>query len=175
MQRKDCFFLVIMVLFANFLFAQKIERERRIPRSDFPNLAQQYLVDSFSKEVNWRYYEETSKDGQTFEAKGRVKGYPHSVEFFPDGSLMDVEITISLSELPGNVRKKFERDLSETYQKYRFLRVQSQFSTVGTRFEIELKAKSEKKWHKYQYLIDDQGLILEREDILSKPIDFIFY
>ena len=174
-RRWDLLFLIFTVFVPSFLFAQKVERERRVPGSEFPAFAHQYLLDSFPGDVKWKFYEEISKDGRTYEAKGRVMGYPYSVEFFPDGSLMDVEKTIRLSELPSAVRADFERDLSDTYQKFRILRVQIQFSSMGTRFEIEVKTKSEKKWRKYQYLIDEEGFVLDREVMLSKPIDFIFY
>ncbi len=174
------------------LFAQdKIETERGVQASAVPSAARDWLHETYASTGRLHWYLEESSDGTSYEAKFRHHGAWHSVEFDETGALQDIEIKISLKDLPETVRQGLIVYLDTTYTKYRIRKIQQQLSgpppmvrmiiqnepaeEVTYRYEVEFYGKSDRSKALWEGLFDDQGQLLQRRKIVLRPTDNLNY
>lgn len=170
------FLAIIFCLFAGTPgIAQKIEVENRIRKETFPSDALQYLQDRYPDLRRVKYYREISADTVSFEAKFRLDRHLYSVEFFADGTLMDIEKKIRFRTLPEDARRKIEARWTEDFQKFRVIKCQEQTIGDRIRYEIEVRGKTEEDTEFYQYLFESDGAFVDREVIVQRPTDMTLY
>ncbi len=168
--------LVLIMLMATVSMGQKIELEERIPETDFPKMALEEVRQKFPQGRRVKFYREISQaDSLTFEAKLLSDGHWYSVEFYPDGTLVDIEKRVKFKSLPEAVREQIRKRWERDFRKSRVVKCQEQRSSEGIRYEIEMRGKDESGTDFYQYLFADDGTFLNREKIELRPSDMTLY
>lgn len=168
-------FLMPLVLFGGLAGAQKYEVERRVDVKEFPKSAIEYLQQTFPEKKKVKYFKETSQQGDSYEAKFQWEGQRYSVEFGPQGKLQDVEREVRYRGLPKAVRRKMETQWAKDFRKHRVDRTQEQ--TVGdrVRYEIIVRGRDTKGVNYFEYLFEEDGILVDRQQIVLPPNDIILY
>ncbi|HKK87245.1 MAG TPA: hypothetical protein VJ917_00260 [Saprospiraceae bacterium] len=164
-----------LLLFSFIGFGQKLEIEKRIRQDDFPVKAIQYLEENYGLEGKIKWYTEESGEQKSYEAKFSREQQLYSVEFYEDGSLMDVEIEISYEDIPAESRSLIEKKWDHDFRKSRVRRVQQQESELGRRYEIIVRGKKDKNTELYEYLFESDGQFVKSLMILARPDDLNLY
>ena len=176
--------------------SEKSEVEVGIRRSEMPESAVTLLSDWLAEARRIRYYRETDGDQVSYEIKLKRKGKAYSVEFYEDGSLMDIEQLIRFRDLPHDVQKSLNRYLSQTYDHYRITRLQKQYSAedadeddeevleeleegdeddLTIRYELVVDIRLGNEVGSYELLFDDEGELLQKRKIVRRSLDNILY
>ena len=174
---------------------KKKEVEISIDQEQMPESATASLSEWLSEAQRIRFYQETDGDQISYEAKLRRKGKSYSVEFYEDGSLMDIEQLISYALLPEEVRHAIGEYLTQTYDRHQVRRVQKQYSTedkdasdeetlkkvseedndLTVRYELVVEVRRDSEVGSYELLLDDQGNFLQERKIVRRSLDNILY
>ncbi len=190
--KKLLFTIFILIFFLNLVNAQtKYEKEYRINTEEVPQPALEFVKAlNFTKKIKW--YKEEGLDKISIEAKTKHLSRNYSIEFSKTGVIEDIEIKINTSEIPTNVYQSITQLLSAKYQKVKFSKIQLQLSgdqesmaqsinnqdfetneLITKRYEIELKAKENGKFQKFEFLFDHNGELLSKAIILLKNSDIL--
>ncbi|WP_296701328.1 hypothetical protein [Algoriphagus sp.] len=189
--------LISLLLFFGMInlsaFAQdKIERELRIKETEVPKEAKDWLNDAFETIKKPKWYQELFESGYSYEAKFKLKGKFYSVEFDSLGNIQDVEIEISVEELPNEVQTGLNKLLSADYKNSDIKRIQIQYSGepddledffdenslegILTRYEIEFigldEAGDSKLW---EGLFSDKGELIRKRKIVLTPSENLIF
>ncbi|PHN05525.1 hypothetical protein [Flavilitoribacter nigricans] len=161
---------------ATQLLAQKVEMEERVSADEFPPDALREVRVRYPNGRRMKLYRERSNaDSLTYEAKLLADGYWYSVEFFPDGSLLDIEKKIKFSSLPTTVRGRIQTRWQEDFRKYKVVKCQEQRADGTIRYEIEVRGKGAERTAFYQYLFRADGTFVHLEKIALRPSDMTLY
>lgn len=172
---------------------QKNEREKRIKADDMPNLAID-LLKLVPDAKNIRYFRESDGERNSFEAKFKYRGRPYSVEFDPEGTLEDVEITVAFeSSLEESLQEKIKALLKETSEEFKIIKCQKQYRhdsgngaetlenalEVGPHqsifYELEVYFRNKKTLEAYEILYDREGSFVSKRKIVKRATDNILY
>jgi hypothetical protein len=185
---KKLIFVALLFTFSLSSFAQpKYEKESRIRKSQVPQTAIQF-VDSLTPDSRVVWYRETGYNKTSYEAKTRYKGKSLSIEFSDQGHLEDVEAEIKTPEIPPDTFLKISKLLTEIYGKYSFERMQLQYSgdpqsilaflrnPTETRapliyYELVVAARSGGSYGLFEYLFSEEGVFIEKSEVLIKMTD----
>jgi hypothetical protein len=172
--------IILLCIFISLSFwsnisAQKIEQEKRIDRSEFPSQAMDYLQDHFKGMRKMKLYQETSTDSITYEAKFKLDKSRYSLEFFPNGQLLDIEKLIDFETIPTQTKQKITQLWNEHFKKHKVTRCQEQTSDRGIRYEIELKGKNKQGRALYEYLFEANGDFVQKREIILRTTDMTLY
>lgn len=168
---------IILILFAVYSFnseaQEKYEREFKINVEKIPRAANDF-IDSIKTNSKIKWYQEISHDSISYEAKFKRNNKKFSVEFDTLGILQDLEIEIKKGEISPKVLTNIERELDSIYQKWKFQKIQIQYSgesskivsfvtknkpstAVQTAYEIVLKGKNISGTHLYEVSFNEKG------------------
>lgn len=165
----------------------KVEREYRIKVADVPPVARQ-AVDTLLPSHRVRWYREEGLSSSSVEAKSRWQGQPISIEFDQSGELEDVELQISWQQLPEAARTTLGQYLDQSYQRYKLIKVQQQYSgslsaisqhllqeeakpEVTIAYELVLRVKTTQRYKLMEYLVNNEGEVLRRDEIITRNTD----
>lgn len=172
--------LILLFLMNSFAFVsqEKFEKEYRIKPTEAPQKSSEFINNlNFKKKVKW--YAEESNDGKSFEAKTCHLKHLYSIEFTENGTLIDVEKKVSLSELEIGTQNKLNESLSKRFKKYKFKKIQIQYKGLENEvkkvfseslrkkikarifYEVVVKAKKENSYALYEVLFDEKGNIIK--------------
>ena len=167
--------VLLFLLIPIFAWGQKFEKESKISLGEFPDSAMSLLNKNYPERGNTKYFREISQDSITYEAKFNLDGEKYSVEFFSNGSLMDVEKEIPWKSMDENLKENLEEKFNTDFNRYKVDKVQLQTSEAGQRYEIVVKGKSEDGIYYYEYLFDDRGDFIRKLKIVLRPTDMNIY
>lgn len=198
--------IIFLCLFAGVLtgltdtqaqsLAEKREVEVSIRRSEMPKYAVALLGEWLAESRRIRYYRETDGEQVSYEIKLKRKDQEYSIEFYEDGSLMDIEQLIELQDLPRDIQESLSRYLSETYDHYRIDRMQKQYSAEDTdedddevleeleegdeddltiRYELVVDTRLDNEVGSYELLFDEAGELLQERKVVRRSLDNILY
>jgi len=167
--------LILLFAGGGSLQAQKIEHEKRIPPSAFPKSAIQYLNSKFPESRKVKLYKETSTDSITYEAKFKWEKDWYSVEFLPQGDLLDIEKQIKFKDVPEKTRQRIIDYWDKSLKKFKVTRCQEQTSDEGIRYEIEIKEKNEEETAYFEYLFEKNGDFIQKRKIVLRSTDMTLY
>ncbi len=190
---KGTKFALLLALMLPFLAGAqvKFEREYRVAAKEIPAPARFFAEKAFpGQKIKW--YKEERLESFSFEAKVRRRGTSFSVEFDSLGTIEDVEMLLSFSEIDEPVRKNIEARLGSTFCKYRIQRVQRQLTgqeqalaelvsegatglPFAVRYEIVARGKKDKASGLYELLFDDKGALLDMKEIIPRNTDILDY
>lgn len=168
MSRTLLFFFCILVFSPN-AFSQKQEVEKRISAKRFPSEALSQLADSFAGLRQVKYYLELNGADTSYEAKFKWKRARYSVEFLPNGSLMDVEKKVKFGSLPTSFQAMVEQQLGHDFKKFKVKKCQEQTrpGLPSKRYELEIEGKPVVgKAAVFEYLFEEDGAVVQWQEIL---------
>lgn len=172
---------------------QKYEREYRIPTSEVPQKALDF-IDSFdvTKKVKW--YREQGIDSTSIEAKFKLLGSKYSIEFSDTGILEDIEQTVSFNTLENSIQKIIQSYLKQNYDVYAIEKVQrqytgdakvlvawretSKFPNVATKnitliYELIVRTRTKNKVLLYEFQFDEKGKKIAQKEIITRDTDIL--
>lgn len=171
-------FGMCLLLMTHSLLAQigeKIEIEERIAALEFPVPALTILHERFPDVKSVKYYREQSADDISYEAKFRLDEVKYSVEFYSDGSLMDIEKLMAFDDIPSAARSAIEVQWEKQFRKWKVIKCQEQSSDAGIRYEIEMKGKGNKSAQLYEYLFEADGTFVAKSRLVLRSNDMSLY
>jgi len=184
------FFLILLMLAWSEAFSQKkFEKEFRIPESDVPAAAIEF-VDAMNLEGKIKWYKEQGYDRMSLEAKTKHQGHRLSIEFSEDGTFEDLEVQVRENEIPQEVFNSISKYFSKTYKRHKLRKIQIQYTgetklfehffaqkeapaALVRRYEIIVSAKENGAYQMFEYLFSAQGEFLLKSVITLKPSDNI--
>lgn len=179
--------LSLLVYIGDAFGQDKVERERRIKRSEVPENAREWMRDAFEglSKVRW-YYEETSGSA-SYEAKLRWGSKRVSVEFDTSGVVEDIEMEIDFGDLSPEVKNTLEDWFDSNYRRYDLKRIQEQWTgdpddledavdedevdSVVIKYEIEYYSISDDTKALWEGLFDATGNFINKRKIILRPTD----
>lgn len=191
MTRKQLF-LAILISSASITLSgqEKLEREYRIPQKRVPTKAQNF-VNKMQLEGNVKWFIEESLQGKSMEAKVISQKVKYSIEFDTLGNLQDIEIQIKKKQVPNNVWKNIDKELSSSLKKHKVIKIQQQlsgdsqqvlqaflkksFERITIKYELVVKGKAGKKKHLFEYTFSNSGNFEKREKIIFRNSDNLEY
>ncbi len=164
------FFLTVFfsVIIAACGKAQKIDVEKKIPESEFPPAAVQWLKKEYSNQIKIRYFIEIEADVINYEAKFCFEKEKYSIVFLKDGELCEIEKEIEYSILPASTQKNIELQLNADFKKWKIARLQERTlppSPILT-YELLAKGKGESGVIIYNYYFSKNGEVLKKSKIV---------
>jgi hypothetical protein len=169
------------------LSQEKIERERRIDRSEVPRKAIRWFQDSYEQAKKVKWYFEESTEGNSYEAKLKWNSQRHSVEFDETGVIEDIEVEIAWREIPVDAGRKIQSYFYGNFKKHKIRKIQRQWigepedledaidegevEEVETRYEIEFFGKNEKGRELWEGLFDSEGDLISERIVKLRPTD----
>lgn len=174
--------IVLVLISLKGLTQEKFERESRIAKSDLPAFTEGF-ESIFTGKQRIRWYLEEGLERNSVEAKYKRNGKHFSVEFDTLGTMEDVEIRTKLSDLPETAQKNIVYELEKHSDKYSIDKVQIQYSGnkqdleqvsvsgecdagCTVRYELVVRIKRDKQLSSFEYLFDEQGMLVKRSKIL---------
>jgi hypothetical protein len=106
----------------------KLEQEVRVKAQQVPLEARKWLKDAFESVRKPKWYKEFSALDYSFEAKFKLKGRFHSVEFDSLGNVLDVEIEIEWESLSDEVKANLTSYFKGTLRGFKLEKIQIQYS-----------------------------------------------
>lgn len=170
---------------------QKYEREFRIKSEIVPQSARAF-IDSISADSKIKWYREINFTSVSIEAKFKLNKKKFSVEFDTLGSIQDVEFIVKPSEILSPVSVKIEHQLDSLYQKWKFQKIQMQYTgkpkeiiasirqneptdALKVAYEIVLKGKAPGNTQLFEITFNEEGEILDILQIVQDKADHLEY
>ncbi|MEO1049263.1 MAG: hypothetical protein AAFX87_01465 [Bacteroidota bacterium] len=188
---KNASVVILLILLSSLaLQAQtKFESEYRIKASKAPAKAVAF-VQSLNPTKSIKWYKEESQNGLSIEAKTKISGRLHSVEFDTLGALQDLEIQIDLEEIVESSRRLINSQLSVFFNSHSIKKVQIQYvgdpiairelitsGTIGdayqTSYELVIKGADQSGVHFYEITFDDNGELVSKLKVASRNFDHL--
>lgn len=175
--------ILLLILVATPLCAQvKYEKESRMKESDVPEPAYQF-IDSLELDRKVKWYLEQGLERTTVEAKYKLDGSRHSIEFDREGNLEDAEIEVDWGDMSESLKEKIIDQLCEDCWKVKIQKVQIQYTgdpqvilrllktgdksgEYTLRYEIVMRCRTPDNTTRYEYLYSADGEKLSRAEIV---------
>ena len=192
MKKYSCF---VLLLCMGFSFSQsKNEREERITKTEFPEIAQPYFNSFLDKVKYLKFYRETDGSKQSFEAKFKINKLYYSVEFDTLGKLEDIEIVIKNKHIPEDIFSKISDYFDGNFRKTRVIKIQKQYvnntlssdknfiqhivthpDDTHTHFEIIAETKKEKLHELKEFTFNKNGKFISSREVTSSSYEHALY
>lgn len=180
-------------------FSQEVknEVEESVRQEMMPEKALELLSDLLKDARKARFYRETDGERISYECKMVWKGDVYSIEFYENGSLMDIEKRVSYHSVSQEVRDNIEKYLAQQYKRFRIRKVQKQFSAeegddeedeevieefieqdkddLTIRYELVADVRGQSGVGSYEMLFDEKGNFLDKRKIVRRSLDNILY
>ena len=185
------FALAFMLLTLPCQGQKKYEREYRIKPGAVPPKAARFINDIFKKTtIHW--YGEESLTGTTIEAKLKAGGKRYSIEFDSSGTIQDVEIQRSYSQIPAQTRKALTDQLNQKFDTFTVVKTQLQWTasqsdlktailtdklpaSVQVRYELIMKAQKNLSASYYEVLCEQTGAIVSVHQLVQRNVNNLLY
>lgn len=174
----------------------KDEVERSISKDEMPEKATT-LIDEFWPDLGGiKYFRETDDTVTTFEVKLTWRDAQYSIEFSPEGNVLDVEELISFHTIPETTGNHITRDMESQFSSYRITRIQRQYiardeddeddadfiddilekdaEDYEIRYEIVLDGQNREELGSFELLYSDSGSLIEKRRIVRRSLDNIW-
>jgi len=185
--RKLNLTVLLILIFLSSFSQLKFEKESRLKRTDIPPIASE-MLDSLAISGKIKWYSEQSLTGNSIEAKFRLNKKYYSIEFDTEGNLQDVEITIQINEIPGEVKEIIFKNLESEFNKYSIQKIQVHYpgnnpeilsiiknppkETANTvKYELIVNGKTGNSTKQYEMVFDNNGILKEKKEITQKNAD----
>lgn len=175
MKIKCTLLLLIICIFNLTVNAQKVEKEKSIKRSRFPEKALNYLNQHFSELNAIKYYREKTKDSIFYESKFKSKGDTYSVKFTPDGNLYDIEQLITREDIPDAILEKIKTRFNNEFKRWKIEKIQLRQRLGRVEYEIIVDGKAAKQVRVYEYHFSESGKFMNKQEVESRFTDIMFF
>ena len=197
------YYYLTFLFFSTFLFTSftlvsaqdiKDENEKSINREDMPTSSLAMINRFWNKEKKVDFYRQNNGEMISYEAKLEWNGHQYSIEFDSEGSLVNVEQLIDFKDIPVASQNTITEELSKQYTRFRFTRIQRQYSAEEAddrdeiledvidkyyedliiRFEIVVDAQNKAVMGSFEWLFDEQGNMIQKRRIVRRSLDNIW-
>ncbi len=127
----------IFLFFCATAFSQeKLEREYRILKSQFPDIAyyENKLGDGIKKT---RYYKEVSATETLFTAKFKKDRLQYQMIYTKEGKLQSIQFSIKKVDVPMDAYENMEKQLNTLFDKWKLLKMNQVYSIKSKETEEE--------------------------------------
>lgn len=159
----------------------KREVESNIKAQNVPENARSWMKDAYEGAKKYRWIEEESNNGKSYEAKLKYQGKWHSVEFNEDGVVEDIEVTLDFDDLDSLTKATLLNALGNAFEDFKIIKIQRQWTgnpedledaidegemeNIQTRYELEIYGKQGAKETNWEVLIETDGRITSSSEI----------
>jgi hypothetical protein len=185
--RKLMLIVLLTSAFTSSFSQLKFEKESRLKLADVPNPALE-LIESLAIPGKIKWYSEESLTGNSVEAKFRFNKKNYSIEFDTDGKLQDVEVVIQVTEIPDKVKETIFKKLESEFYKYSIQKIQAHYPgknpeiiTIiknppnefanSVKYELVVNGKTGNTTKQYEMVFDNNGILIEKKEIIQKNAD----
>lgn len=194
MKYKFALFIILFFTLGTAIGQDKMEREYRIKKSQFPKAGLRILEVELGKVKRLRFYKERDSNEISYEAKFKKDRLWYSVEFSKVGDLEDIEVTIQELDIPKDSWQQLNSYLNDKFAQFRIKKIQQQYislkeqSTAKTfrqafqnlilphiNYEIIVSGKTEKGFEDFEILFDAEGNFKTIRKSLPPNYDHILY
>ncbi len=189
---RACILVALIALFSNSISAQaKLEKETRVKKEKVPERALNWLSESLENLPNLHWYLEKTSGKPSYEAKFKKSGRRYSIEFSEDGSIEDIEYIAKWKDLPKDVMNTIDSYFQNEYDKVKTHKIQVQYTgadsilskalrkddilSLTRRYEIEYYGKQKREKVFWEGLFDEHGGLIEKREIIQRPVDNLNY
>lgn len=193
--KKICSALLMLGI-SSLLQAQDVKQEfeKSIKAAQAPDRVRVFMDFFFPEVRKPDYYHESDGYDEYYEVKFRWREMPLSVEFYPNGQLMDIEQLVAFEELPDTLRQRIQDYFNAKHKRHHFSRIQVQFSgptainviegirlkdysrlTLRYEIEAEVAGGTDTPFGAYEYLFSETGRFIDRRPILKRSSDNVTY
>ncbi len=178
-------FTILLVSFSSSVFCQeKYEKESKLKEAEVPAQALEFLEKlNFNTKIKW--YSEVGLERKTIEAKFKYMGDRYSVEYDADGNIEDVEIEMKWNELDEKLKSSVDSTLNTICERHKIAKVQIQYlgsqqvllaklkdgqltEGLSTNFEIVSTCVNDNNIDQFEYLFNNEGILLNTSKIVFK-------
>ena len=152
-----------------------------------PNDALDWIEEVYGKPKKLKWYFEENGKNESYEAKFKLNGLKYSVEFDDDGDIEDIEIQLSWRKLAPKLKAQLTSSFNKI-EKFKLDKIQEQWSDkdenalkraalskdnsqITIRYEIVFRAQIDGVTGKWEGLFDQNGTLLEKRKIYTRPSD----
>ncbi len=192
---KYSLWVVLMFAFAkaNYTAAQsndvKQEKEEQVEETDFP-LGAVVIVKGITGDDNIKYFKEFDGDRTSYEAKFKLNGVNHSIEFSKEGRVQDLEIEAKSKDVDKILWQSISQSLSKIDKRWRVEKLQLQYLPDSQespnlrrkaadknfdRLELIVAFKTNKKIYRRELLFDKKGNKLKDREVKRNAYDFLLF
>lgn len=172
---------------------QKYEREHRIPITEVPQQALDF-IEAFDVKKKVKWYQEQGLNSTSIEAKFKILGSKYSIEFSNTGILEDIEQTVSFKTLENDTQKAIQSYLKQNYNAFAIEKVQhqytgdtktliawrhaSEFPNVITKgithiYELVVRTRTNNKVLLFEFQFDEKGQKIAQKEIITRDTDIL--
>ncbi|APY08146.1 hypothetical protein BWZ20_07460 [Winogradskyella sp. J14-2] len=183
------------MLICQFVFSQtKNEKEERITKSEFPEVAIEVIKNLPDDCKRLKFYKETDGEKQSFEVKFKYKKKRYSLEFTNDGVIEDLEVLTKFKTINESKKSKIKNYFKSNFSKYKVIKVQKQFiykkeldpvafiknilkntATEAPNFEIIAEVKTDKKRDIREFTFNTSGEFVNFRIINPTSYEHVLY
>lgn len=172
----------------------KYEREHRIRKVQFPEIALEYISEKLDDAKRTRFYKEIDSSTISYKAKFKKDRLWYGIEFDKKGAIENVEIAVKPVDIPDDAFAAINSYLSNNFTKYKIRKMRQQYwvtemitveETVKNAFqnlmlptinyELIIKGKKDKKSEQYETLFDSEGNFKSIRKSLPPNYDHVLY
>lgn len=168
----------------------KFEKEFSIRRQHLPEKADIFISPLLNDAKKIRFYKEYDLKTISYECKLKLENRKVSIEFDSAGSIMDVELLVTHSEINESIWLAIQNILKTDFKKHKITRIQKQFSNKELRadgasyifnivkphadmpcnYEIVVEGNKDGQFLTFEYLFSHTAQVLSKKQII-KPDD----
>lgn len=198
--------LVAIFIFCSFCqaFTQvkpKIEHEKSVKKSDFPEKCIDLLKPILKESKSDKYYKEFDGENYFYELKTTYNSKQFSIKFTESGHLVDIEYVYDFEQLTESLKEEMSQFLKEQYKKHKIERFQLQYNPeidddreeeddkdfledflemdlddLILHYEMEVEVLTYDGESKLlELLFDNQGSLIQQREVQRRDEDFILY
>lgn len=178
------FCILINFISPDLLGQTKFEAEKRIKEGAVPSKALE-IIKNFPFDSKIKWYQESSNEGTTVEAKTHFQNSKYSIEFDHNGNLLDIEHQLDFTSLPTSIQKEICDHLNGFFNKYRITKIQEQWkgeehylrdlvlkkdvkNTYSQQYELIATGKIENDHKSFEFLYNEDGKIIQAIEVLPR-------
>lgn len=194
--KKLIFYICLCISLGGYA-QKKYEREYRIPSTEVPQLALDF-IDAFDVQKKVKWYKEQGLNSSSVEAKFKLSGVKYSIEFSNEGTLQDIEQKVPFKRLENVIQQAIKTNLENNFDAYTIEKVQIQYtgnkdtlltwrketnspqltskpSSIVHIYELIVRARTQKKVVLFEFQFDEKGQKIAQKEIITKDTDILTF
>jgi len=190
---------IVLVLFTLLMawtsIAQvKVERQHRIKKNQFPQVAHEFIKEKLKDVKNIRFYKETDTSKVSYEAKFKKDKLFYGLGFDEYGKLQDIVIIINILDIPKQTWTNITLVLKEKFSKYKVRQMQQRYPVTSNQniditlknafqnlmipsinYELLVSGKIDDERMDYELLFSANGDFVRMKESLPANYDHVLY
>lgn len=190
---NNCLFVAFLFFMVWGFSQERVEREHRILKSQFPPIA--YPKDALGDNVKkLRYYKEVAADHIVYSTKFKKDRLHYQMKYTKEGELQSVAFFINEIDVPTDVYAQIVTFMDASFDEWKLMKM-AQLYPVETkdleaqayknafqnlmvpnvRYKLEVKGKKDSKREQMEFWFTATGSLLSSRDALPANFDRVLY